>query len=308
MMNKTTFSFLFFALLSFSSVFGQQDAQFTHYMYNMNILNPAYAGSRGTLSIGLLGRTQWLGFDGAPQSVTAAIHSPVGERTGLGISFVNDQLGPVAENNIFADFSYTIPTSETTKLAFGLKGGVSLFNVDANWSLPDQPATSDPSFNHDINKTHPNIGAGLYFYSNKYYLGFSVPNIMSTKHFEQQNGKPIAADEMHGFFTAGYVFELSENVDFKPSTILKLAKNSPLSADISANFLFNKKFEVGANYRLDDSVSGMFLVNALKDLRVGYAYDYTLSNLGKFNDGSHELILLWDIQFSETNFKSPRFF
>ncbi len=309
MMNKTTFGFLFFALLSIGSTFGQQDAQFTHYMHNMNVMNPAYAGSRGTLSIGLLGRTQWVGFDGAPQTLTATVHAPVGERTGLGLSLVGDQLGPVKEQNIYADFSYTIPTSESTKLAFGIKDGVTLLDVNANWNLPETDPMSDPSFNEDLRKTTPNIGAGLYFYSDKYYLGFSVPNILSSLHYQDsQNGVPHASDIMHGFLTAGYVFDLTDNLKFKPSTMLKLAQNSPLSMDLSANFLINEKFEVGASYRLDDSVSGMFLINALKDLRIGYAYDYTLSNMGKYNDGSHEVILLWDIQFSETNFKSPRFF
>ncbi len=308
-MNKTTFSILFFAFLSFFDGFGQQDAQFTHYMYNMNIMNPAYAGSRETLSIGLLGRTQWLGFDGAPQTLTAAVHAPVGERTGLGLSLVGDQLGPVKEQNIYADFSYAIPTSETTKLAFGLKGGITFFDVNRNLNTPDIAPTLDPSFNRDLKNTSPNIGAGIYFYSNTYYVGLSVPNLLENKHFESNaNGIPHATDIMHGFVTAGYVFELSDHLKFKPSTMLKIAYNSPISADFSANFLLNEKFELGANYRLDDSISGMFLITALKDLRIGYAYDYTLSNIGKYNDGSHEVILLWDIQLSQTNFKSPRFF
>jgi len=309
MMNKTTFSILFFAVLSITSVFGQQDAQYTHYMYNMNVLNPAYAGSRGTLSIGILGRTQWIGFEDAPQTLTASVHAPVGERTGLGLSLVGDKLGPVKEQNIYADFSYTIPTSENTKLAFGIKGGVTLFDVNADWSLPDTDPMSDPAFSQDLKKTTPNVGAGLYFYSDKFYLGLSVPNLLSTTHYQDNvNGIPHASNIMHGFFAAGYVFDLSEKVKFKPSTMLKVAKNSPLSADFSANFLFNDRFELGANYRMDDSVSGMFLLGVTKDLRVGYAYDYTLSNLGDFNDGSHEVILIWDILFSKDNFKSPRFF
>jgi type IX secretion system PorP/SprF family membrane protein len=307
-MNRITLSFLVIAFFSIFDLSAQQDAQFTHYMYNMNVVNPAYAGSRETLSIGILGRTQWVGFDGAPQTLTASIHAPVGKQTGLGLSLVGDQFGPVKEQNIYADFSYTIPTSDNTKLAFGLKGGISLFNVDSNLIVPDGNVQGDTSFK-DMNKTHPNLGAGAYFYSDKFYLGLSVPNILKTQHFDgSKTGKATATDIMHTFFAAGVVFELSDNLKFKPSTMLKVAQNSPLSADFSANFLINEKFEIGANYRLSDSVSGMFLINALKDLRVGYAYDHTLSNLGKYNDGSHEVILLWDIQFSESNFKSPRFF
>lgn len=297
-------------LLCVISVFGQQDAQYTHYMHNMNVLNPAYAGSRGTLSIGLLGRTQWVGFSDNPKTFTGAIHAPVGERTGLGFSVINDRLGPLEENNIYADFSYAIPTSDKAKLAFGIKGGISMLNVSKDgWITPDTHYMADPSLNKDIDKTSPNIGAGVLYYADKYYIGFSVPNILKTEHFENNTGGIAkASDIMHGFLTAGYVFDLSDNLKFKPSTMLKIAKNSPLSLDLSTNFLINEKFELGASYRWDDSVSGMFLINALKDLRIGYAYDYTISELKDYNNGSHEVIFLWDINLTKDNFKSPRFF
>lgn len=309
-MIKTTFSFLLVTLLSIASVFGQQDAQYTHYMHNMNVLNPAYAGSRGTLSIGLLGRTQWVGLNSPPKTFTGAIHAPVGERTGIGFSVINDRLGPLAENNIYLDVSYAIPTSEKGKLAFGVKGGLSMLNVDKNgWITPSEHYTVDPSLNKDIDKTSPNFGAGILYYADNYYVGLSVPNILKTEHFENNTGGVAkATDIMHLFLAAGYVFDLSENLKFKPSTMLKVAKNSPLSVDLSTNFLINQKFELGANYRWDDSVSAMFLVNALKDLRVGYAYDYTLSDLQDYTNGSHEVILLWDIILTKDNFKSPRFF
>jgi type IX secretion system PorP/SprF family membrane protein len=307
MMNKITFFFLLFSFFSLSFIQAQQDAQYTHYTNNMNVVNPAYAGSRGTLSIGMLGRTQWVNFDDAPKTFTIAAHAPVGKRLGLGLSVISDAIGPVKEQNIYVDASYTIPTSEKTKLAFGLKGGLSIMNINlTELTLPETSPLMDPSFDSDLNNTYPNFGAGLYFYSDKYYLGFSVPNILQSLHFDQSIGD--ASEVIHGFFTAGYVFDLTDNLKFKPATLVKVAKGAPVSFDISGSFLINEKFELGANYRYEDSISGTFLLNTSRDFRIGYAYDYTTSNFGDFNSGSHEIILLWDIQMPANNVKSPRFF
>ena len=299
-------------LLGFISldVEAQQDPQYTQYMFNMNIVNPAYAGSRGTLSIGVLGRTQWVGIDGAPKTVTAAIHAPIGKNLGAGFSAIADELGPVKEQNIYADISYTVSTSEEGRLAFGLKGGVSLFNTDfANIILPQTPRGADPFFDEDINKTFPNFGAGVYYYNERFYIGLSAPNFLETLHFEKENNTITrASEETHYFLTSGYVFELSETLKFKPSVMLKGVQGSPLSVDVSTNFLFNERFEVGANYRLDDSVSLMANFGVTPSLRIGYAYDYTTTNLGNYNSGTHEAFLLWDIDFSKKNLKSPRFF
>jgi type IX secretion system PorP/SprF family membrane protein len=307
-MNKVTYILL---LLSFFSVFAvnaQQDAQYTHYTHNMNVINPAYAGSRQTLSIGVLGRHQWVGFTDAPRTITASIHAPVAEKLGLGFSVISDKSGPVSEQNIYTDFSYTLTTSETTKLAFGIKGGVSLLNIGDNIILPDTETSADPVFANNENKFYPNFGAGLYFYSNKFYLGASVPNFLKSLYYEDVSGNQNQASEtMHGFFTAGYVFDINDKLKFKPAAMMKAAVGAPLSFDVSGSFLINEKFELGANYRLDDSISGTFLINAFKDFRIGYAYDYTLSELSEYNSGSHEVILLWDILTSDV-VVSPRFF
>ncbi len=236
-----------------------------------------------------------------------AVHAPVGKRMGLGLSVISDAIGPVKEQNIYVDASYTIPTSENTKLAFGLKGGLSIMNVNlSELSLPDTSPLMDPSFESDLNNTYPNFGAGVYFYSDNYYVGLSVPNFIESLHYDQSIGD--ASEVMHAFLTAGYVFDLNDHLKFKPATLVKIAKGAPLSFDASGSFLINDKFELGANYRYEDSVSGTFLLNTSKHFRVGYAYDYTLSNLGDYNSGSHEIILLWDIQMPSHDVKSPRFF
>ena len=314
MMNRYTYFFLILTTLSMYSVYAQQDAQYTHYTHNMNVVNPAYAGSRETLSIGILGRTQWSGFDDAPKTFTASIHAPVGNKLGLGFSVISDALGPVKENNVYADVSYTINTSENTKLAFGIKGGFSILNLASDVLVtPEMLETvnmisTDPSFESDVNNFYPNFGAGLYFYSNKFYAGLSVPNILESLYIDSNSTLDNKASEvMHGFLTAGYVFDINDNLKFKPAALVKVAKGAPLSFDVSGSFLINEKFELGANYRFEDSVSGTFLINASKNFRIGYAYDHTLSDFGLYNSGSHEVILLWDI-LTDNVVKNPRFF
>jgi type IX secretion system PorP/SprF family membrane protein len=289
-------------MLSLSSVYGQQDPQYTQYMYNQNVLNPAYAGSKGVMSIGMLGRTQWVGVEGAPQTLTLSIHSPVGRNVGLGFSVIHDEIGPAIEDNLYADFSYTIHTSEEGNLAFGLKAGFTFLNVR---SLDGQLA--DPSLNEPVNKATPNFGAGVFYYKQKFYVGLSIPNFLETRHLESDNGiVSTASEKMHYFLTSGYVFDVSEDVKLKPSAMVKAVIGAPVSVDLSVNALINEKFELGLSYRFDDSVSAILGLNISDDMRIGYAYDYTTSNFGQFNSGSHEIMLLFD--FNRKKFKSPRFF
>jgi len=305
MKKFTLFLALSIVLLSIDS-YAQQDPQYTQYMYNMNVLNPAYAGSKGTLSIGLLGRTQWVGIDDAPKTFTLSAHAPFGENVGLGLSAIVDKIGPIKEQNVFADFSYTIKTSEEGKLAFGIKAGFTFHNLNQASLITIDP--NDPSVLDFDNRTFPNFGAGAFYYTDKFYVGLSLPNVLETKHFERNNGVTKASEKAHYFLTSGYVFDASENLKFKPSVMVKAAGGTPLSVDLSANFLLNEKFEFGASYRLDDSISGLISFLITNDFRLGYAYDYTTSNLGDFNSGSHEVVLLWDVDLSRDKVISPRFF
>jgi type IX secretion system PorP/SprF family membrane protein len=291
------------ALMSATTMFGQQDPQYTQYMYNMVVINPAYAGSRGVPSIGLLGRTQWVGIEGAPRTATLSFSSPVGRAVGLGGSIIYDEIGPVKESNIFADFSYTIFTGDEGRLAFGLKAGVTFLDVAYLETVDPDP------LNEPIHQTSPNFGAGIYYYTNNYYIGFSAPNFLETRHLESNGGYvSTASEKMHYFLTGGYVFELggSENLLLKPSTMLKATAGAPISVDLSLNLLVNQMFEVGLSYRFDDSISAMIGFQVNDDFRIGYAYDYTTSNFSAFNSGSHEIIMLYE--FNRRNIKSPRFF
>jgi type IX secretion system PorP/SprF family membrane protein len=301
-MKKIKLIVTLFTVFFITELFAQQDPQYTQYMYNMIVINPAYAGSRGVPTVGVLGRRQWVGVDGAPSTGTFSLSSPIGDAVGLGFSAIYDEIGPVKETNLYVDYSYTIFTGDLSRLAFGLKAGVTFLNV----GLLDLIEPDDP-LNIPVDQKSPNIGVGIFYYTDHYYLGLSAPNILKTRHLERGDGiVSTASESMHIFLTAGYVFELGYNTKLKPSTMIKANQSSPISVDLSLNALFFDQLEVGASYRLDDSVSGMIGFQINPDLRIGYGYDYTFTNFGNFNSGSHEIILLYE--FNRRRLKSPRFF
>ena len=286
----------------------QQDPHYTQYMYNMNVINPAYAGSKENLSIGMLYRKQWVEIEDAPTTATFSGHAPVGKNVGLGLSVISDKIGPVEENNIYGDFSYTLQLGGEHKLAFGLKAGLTLHQVclftDINHTLPDQ---NDPAFAENTSNSYFNLGSGLFYYTNKYYLALSVPNMMKSKHLDF-NGREFGSEVSHYFITGGYVFDVSENIKFKPFFMMKSAFNAPTSLDLSTNFLFNQKFEAGITYRLEDSFGAMINYAISPNVKLGYAYDHIVSDLNVTTPSSHEIVLLFDLNFPRKVSSSPRFF
>ncbi len=290
---------------------GQQDPQFTQYMYNMSVLNPAYATSdETTLNLGTLYRTQWVGSVGGPSTGTFFAHTKLTDRLEGGISVIHDQIGDVVkETNVYIDVAYVLPISETAKLSFGVKAGATFFSTDFNGFVYSDPLP-DPAFAENLSRTFPNIGAGLFYFTDNYYVGFSAPNLLSSKHLDEDSGVVTQGSEnLHLFLTGGYVFNLNENLKLKPALMTKYVSGAPISLDITANVLINDKVEAGVGYRFDDSVSGLINMRVLPNLRIGYAYDYTLSNLGRFNSGSHEIFILFDISRLTKGYdKSPRFF
>lgn len=306
-MKRVTIILGTLAILSINFIYSQQDPQYTQYMFNMHIVNPAYAGSEGTLNIGLLHRTQWVGLDGAPKTTVAAINAPIKKNIGLGLSVFADEIGPVKEQNAFVDVSYTIQTSDYGNLAFGLKGGFTF--LDAQLSTLDLgDDIPDNVFNNDINDSYANFGAGAFYYTDHFYAGLSMPNMLNQFHLNRKGGIISSASEkMHYYLTSGYVFEMNDNLKLKPSVLLKGVEGAPLSIDLAGNVLINNKFELGVSWRIDDSLNALMNIEVARGFRIGYAYDYTLSNLGDFNSGSHEIILLITISNSR-NGLSPRFF
>ncbi|VXB26058.1 Type IX secretion system membrane protein, PorP/SprF family [Flavobacterium sp. 9R] len=292
-------------LLSFVS-YAQQDAQFTQYMYNTININPAYAGSRGAMSIFALHRTQWVGLDGAPTTNAASLNTPLNNSNlGLGVSFVNDEIGPTSENTISADLSYTIPTSETFKLSFGMKATANLFDLNINKLNPlDQ---GDPQFQNLRNVFTPNIGAGIYFHSDKAYIGFSVPNFIQTNRYDD-NEVAIFKERINYYLMAGYVFDLSDDIRFKPAFLTKLVEGAPLQVDVSANFLFMKKVVIGMSYRWSAAWTGLVGFQVTNGMYIGYGYDLETTNLANYNSGSHEILIRYEIFKNNGKIVTPRFF
>jgi len=297
-------------LVVVGTVHAQQDAQYTQYMYNTVSVNPAYAGSRGHLSIAALYRNQWLGLDGAPKTQTLNIHTPMGYRgVGLGISVVNDKIGPTSETYFDVDFSYTIQTSFEGKLSFGLKASAHM--LDIRYSELDE-FEIDPQLQsqQDIqNKFSPNIGAGVYYHTDRFYAGLSAPRILETTHFDESSVS-TAKEQINLYAITGYVWDLNPFLKFKPTLLTKVVQGAPLQLDLSANFMLNERFIGGVAYRWDAAFSGLFGFMVSDQLMIGLAYDREITELGAatFNDGSFEVILRYDFLRNIGNLKSPRFF
>lgn len=289
----------------------QQDPQFTQYMYNMSVINPAYSTDDDTaINFGTLYRSQWVGSVGGPTTGTFFAHAKFAGRLEGGISIIHDQIGDVVkETGAFIDVAYVLPIGQNSRLSFGIKAGASFFSTDFNGFVYSDPLP-DPAFAENISRTFPNIGAGVFYFSEKYYVGFSVPNLLPSEHLDEDSGIVTQGTEnAHMFLTGGYVFDLNDKLKLKPAFMARQVNAAPISLDLTANVLINNKFEAGVGYRFDDSVSGLFNVKVLPNLRIGYAYDYTLTNLGRFNSGSHEIFILFDISRLRMGYdKSPRFF
>jgi type IX secretion system PorP/SprF family membrane protein len=298
-----------FGVMFFTNdLLAQQDAQYTQYMYNTVSVNPAYAGSRGHLSVAALHRSQWVGLDGAPVTQTINLHSPVGYNgVGRGTSIVNDKIGPTSETYFDIDFSFTVQTSDVGRLSFGLKASAHLLDIrfsELNQFAPDQTLEQDID-----NKFSPNLGAGIYFHTDNFYVGLSVPRFLQTSHFDESS-LSTAQEQMNFYFITGYVFEMNPLLKFKPTVLAKVVEGAPLQIDLSANFMLNDKFILGAAYRWDAAISGMVGFQLNESFLIGMAYDKEITELGNatFNNGSFEVILRYDFIKTKGYLKSPRFF
>lgn len=303
-------------VLGTSLISAQQHAQYTQYMYNTITINPAYAGSRGTFSSQILHRSQWAGLDGAPQTQTFSLHSPIGrsEKVGLGASVINDKLGPTHQTTFDVDFSYTINVTDQGRLAFGLRAGGHLLNV--NFAELNAYSNTDVLLETDIdNRFSPNFGVGLYYHTNNYYLGLSVPSILTTQHFNgtvntsQGFVSSLAKERVHYYFMGGYVYDVNSDFRLKPTVLAKAVSGAPLQVDFSANVLYKEKLSFGLAYRLSADISGMLGYQLTDELLIGMAYDRVATDFGNvdFNNSSFEFILRYEV-FKRVSMISPRFF
>jgi type IX secretion system PorP/SprF family membrane protein len=287
---------------------GQQEAMFTHYMYNTLWLNPAYAGTRDALTATAIHRSQWVGFDGAPLDQTFTIHSPIyKDKIGAGLSLMNDRIGPTKSTFIAADLSYQIKLNSKSKLGFGIKGLVNFYsNSVSNLKLED--GRPDVAFAQSYKSTVPNAGFGIYYHRERFYAGVSTPKLMQNKLGSGLGAASV--EQRHYYFIMGAVFKVTPTIKFKPTCFLKATAASPLEGDFTANFLFFDKLTAGAMYRTGDAF-GILLGYSITDaLTAGYSFDWSTANTtGKYNAGSHEIMLRFDlVSFSTAKIKSPRYF
>ncbi|MDO7173257.1 type IX secretion system membrane protein PorP/SprF [Mariniflexile sp. AS56] len=297
------------ALLSCSVGFAQQLPQFTQYMYNTISVNPAYAGSREALSVVGLHRSQWVGFKGGPITQTLSIHTPLrNDRIGLGLSFIEDDLGPQNYSYLYGDFSYSIPTGRTGKLAFGLKAGFTQYSLDAEFRN-DETIANDDYFSGYEDRWAPNFGLGAYWSTDRVYFGLSTPRVLNTD--ENKTDGYEALERLSYYFTGGVVVDLSKSIKLKPAFLVKATNGAPISYDLTANFLFNEKFWLGGSYRINEktaAIGGIVDFQISRQLRVGYAYEKPISDIASYTTGSHELLLIYEFKFLSSKLKSPRYF
>lgn len=305
-MKKTILIIILFAWVFNSSA--QQDPMFTHYMFNTIAINPAYAGSRDALTITGLHRSQWVSFDGAPTTQTLTAHSPIlTKNIGLGLSVINDKIGVTNTSSFYLDFSYRIKINDKAKLAFGLKSGFNFRKVDvSSLNIYDQ---NDPILNVNIEKDFmPNFGFGLYYYTDKYYIGASTPRLLEND-FKTGTETGIAKEKRHYFLIGGAAFKLSESLLLRPSTFIKITEAAPIEIDLSALLYIKDVFWVGMMYRTADALGALVGVTQ-GNLSVGYSFDSSTENTTfKYNAGSHEIMIRYDFWLkSRKKIRSPRYF
>lgn len=296
-----------------SASYAQQAPMFTHYMYNTLSVNPAYAGSREALTVTALHRSQWVDFAGSPKTQTLTLHSPIiNEHVGVGLAVVNDKIEPINNTGIVASFAYRMKLTQKSKLALGLSVGANIFQANLNTLNLDQ--TIDPVFQNNVNnKTTPNVGFGVYYSRDRFYTGISVPSLIENSFSKvSQTGSStlIAREQRHYFFIAGALINLGHNLDFKPTTLIKVTAAAPIQADLTASFIIMKRLLLGGMFRTGDAIGGLIGYDVTEQLHIGYSYDWSYGlETNKYNNGSHEIMLRYDFIFSsKTQIHSPRNF
>ncbi|MDO5981364.1 type IX secretion system membrane protein PorP/SprF [Flavivirga spongiicola] len=266
----------------------QQDVTFTLYNYNMNIINPAYAGVGEKTEFTSNFRSQWIGLEDAPETQSFSLSIPMNEKVGLGASITNSSVYVLNETDVYIDFSYKLQLTETVDLFLGLKGGGSFIGID----LTKTGVENDPLFTENVSVFNPNIGVGAYLRGKSFFVNVSAPAILKTERYEKEAGIVTeATDELHLFAGAGYHLPLSRDVTFTPSVLTRVVSGVPFSMDVSGTFDLYNLIEIGISHRLKESISGLAFFKMADWVRIGYAYDSSITDVRNYGDGSHEVIL-----------------
>ena len=303
MINKLVLAFI--VMISCGAM-AQQEPQYTQYMYNPSQINPAYSGSLGYATTFGLYRAQWIGLEGAPKTANLSFHKPIeNSKVGYGINILNDRIGPSELTYVNVDFSYTLLFGDDSRLAFGIKAGGELLNID--YTKLSQYNPGDVLYQNNLNKFSPNIGAGIFYYTEDSYIGLSVPMMLNTTFYDEV-AVSTANRRQNFYLSAGKVYDLNYDIKFKPAIIAKVVSGAPLQLDLTANFLINEKITAGLAYRMSAALSGLVGFQVTDKLFIGYGYDRETTRLSNFNSGSHELFLKFDLFNKFQNIETPRFF
>ncbi|WP_194532882.1 PorP/SprF family type IX secretion system membrane protein [Zobellia nedashkovskayae] len=302
----TTIKIVMLSYLAFNmnTAYGQQPPQYTQYMYNTAVLNSGYS-ARGILEATVLHRSQWVGIDGAPETQSLSVQGRLRERVGLGLTIVNDNIGAANDLDVNGTFSYEIPTGYFTKLSLGINAGIDVLKVD--WSKGTYQDGQDPIFAENLNKIRPVFGAGAYFHSSNWYVGVSTHNFLNSQIYSDDQ-EMVTNRKSQYYLMAGYVMDLSDNLKFKPAVLTKHVAGAPITVDVSGNFLIKETLVLGLAYRYNDAVSALAGLHIAKSFFLGYSYDYSITGLESYNDGSHEIILKYNLFDAKKRALSPRFF
>ena len=310
MMKK--FLIIAFLVVTASSVFAQQEAMYTHYMYNTLAVNPAYAGTRGALTVTALHRSQWVGFEGAPLTQTLTLHTPLRNRKiGLGLSIINDVIGPDRNTGFYVDYSYKLKISKKAKLALGLKAGVSV--LKSNLTSVSTTESDDPVFKNDVqSQVLPNFGFGMYYYTDNYYVGISIPRLLENNYSENSisGSGDVLSGGKHYYFIAGAAMNLNDDFQLRPTMLVKMSSSAPIEVDLTALFVYQNRFSLGIMGRTGDAVGLLVGVNVWQQLEIGYSFDWSFTNETQvYNNGSHEIFIRYDFVYkTTTKIHSPRYF
>jgi type IX secretion system PorP/SprF family membrane protein len=296
---------LVLALISISYVNGQREPQYTQYINNTLTYNPAYISTQEDITITALGRSQWVGFEGAPKTLTFSAILPSLKRFGTGLNIIHDEIGATKQTSISANFAYEVQLNKNVYTSFGISAGGSFLNVNYNdGNLLD---TNDPLLIND-NYFDPNLGFGIMTYADNWYAGLSVPNFLKSKYYSEKKSALIASENLQYFLLGGYIFNINDHFKFKPAVLARISKNLPFVIDYSANMLINEKVTVGISYRSSKILTGIFGIQLTDVFYLGYSYDRTFSNLNRYNTGSNEILLKITIPRKIKTIQSPRFY
>ena len=288
--------------------YAQQDPVYTQYMNNLLTIQPAYAGISGSLNFTGISRAQWIGFEGAPNTNSLTISSPVNKyNIGLGVSIVNDKWGPIRQNGVYVDYAFRVRIVENQYLSFGLKGGFNIYQANlVDLAILDP---GDQVFAYDVNfKFLPNMGLGILWHNDRFFLGASSPKIIKNN-LQSQDKTNIYREVLHVYGMAGYVFFINDLLKFKPTVLYRWAERTPSYTDFTASFLLYDKVWVGATYRMKNSVGLIFQFNVNPQLKFGYSYDRTTFNPTQVSSGTHEFLISYDfVSVRRGQRLSPRYF